>query len=432
MRLLALVWPELREPEADVAPFERMLDALDDLSPRVEAVDTGVAIVEITGLTALWGPERRIAARAAMLTRAVAPLAVRCGVGDNRWLATLAARLARFEREGAPAAFRTLERAELRDLPLALLPADAATRQRLALFGLTTMSQLADLPHSSVGAQFGAIGERLQDLARGHDPRPIAPRRRPERVEASIVFETPLDGVGAAGLTLRRLAADLCDRLRERHLAPGRAVAGPALRGRARPPRWPAVPAARPRAGLDRAAAPHARRGRSARSHAAGCRGGAAGRIGPSAVRPPGRSGRAAAAGVRGARRTVGGAALVAGADPPSVRARAPLAGHQRAADRGAAGASVAAGRHRLMTRRYLDHPLVQVETDADGAPIHLRMDGTDHGEVGICNRWRVDDGWWREPVARACYKVVTRSGLLCTIFLDEIRGTWHLERVFD
>ena len=40
------------------------------------------------------------------------------------------------------------------------------------------------------------------------------------------------------------------------------------------------------------------------------------------------------------------------------------------------------------MTRRYLDHPLVQVDTDADGTPLHLRMDGTDHGEVGICNRW--------------------------------------------
>ena len=224
MRLLALVWPELREPERDVAPFERMLDALDDLSPRVEALDAGVAIVEITGLTALWGQERRIAARAAMLSRSVAPLAVCCGVGDNRWLATLAARLARSERDGAPAAFRILERADLRDLPLALLPADPATRQRLALFGLTTMSQLADLPRSAVGAQFGAIGERLQDLARGHDPRPIVPRRRPERVEASIVFEAPLDGVGAAGLTLRRLAADLCDRLRDRNLAPGRAV----------------------------------------------------------------------------------------------------------------------------------------------------------------------------------------------------------------
>ena len=50
------------------------------------------------------------------------------------------------------------------------------------------------------------------------------PRRRPERVDARAAFEPPLDGIGAVGLTLRRLSAELCDRLRERHLAPGRAV----------------------------------------------------------------------------------------------------------------------------------------------------------------------------------------------------------------
>jgi nucleotidyltransferase/DNA polymerase involved in DNA repair len=222
-RLLALVWPELRAPNVDMQPFDRMLDALDDLSPRVEAVDTGVALVDITGLEPMWGPERRIAARAVMLARAVAPLRTRCGIGDNRWLATLAARLARFERPDAPAALHALAREELRDLPLSLLPADAAARQRFALFGLTVMGQLADLPRSAVGAQFGVVGERLQALARGHDPRPIVPRRRPESLEAHETFEVPLDGIGAVSLILRRLAAALCDRLRERQLAPGRA-----------------------------------------------------------------------------------------------------------------------------------------------------------------------------------------------------------------
>ena len=84
------------------------------------------------------------------------------------------------------------------------------------------------------------------------------------------------------------------------------------------------------------------------------------------------------------------------------------------------------------MTRLYLDHPLIQVETDALGTPLRLRLDGETHGKVGICNRWRVDDDWWRDPTVRAYFKLVTRDGLLCVVYLDEMRGTWHLERIFD
>ena len=84
------------------------------------------------------------------------------------------------------------------------------------------------------------------------------------------------------------------------------------------------------------------------------------------------------------------------------------------------------------MTRLVAGHPRVQVETDADGIPVRLRMNGRAHGEVGICNRWRVDDDWWRTPLARSYFKLVTRDGLLCTVYLDELRGTWHLERIYD
>jgi nucleotidyltransferase/DNA polymerase involved in DNA repair len=227
-RLLALVWPTLRAKDGEPALFDAMLDRLDDLSPRIEAVDRGVALVDITGLGPLLGDERRIAARAVALARAVAPLPVRAGVGDNRWLAVLAARLARPERPEARAAFLAIPArggaTALAPLSLDLLPADPATRARFALFGLTAMGQLATLPRSAVGAQFGEAGERLQQLARGHDPRPLVPRRRPERLTTRATFEPPAQGVTEIALALRRLTGELCDTLRVRHLAPGRAT----------------------------------------------------------------------------------------------------------------------------------------------------------------------------------------------------------------
>jgi len=227
-RLLALVWPGLRMPDAESTTLDAMLDRLDDLSPRIEAVDRGVVLLDITGLGPLLGEERRIAARAVALARGIAPLPVRAGVGDNRWLAVLAARLARPQRPGAPAAFLAIPTREgaatLAPLSLDLLPADPATRARFALFGLTAMGQLATLPRSAVGAQFGPVGERLQALARGHDPRPLIPRSRPEKVIANAAFDPPAQGITEIALALRRLVAELCDALRLRHLAPGRAT----------------------------------------------------------------------------------------------------------------------------------------------------------------------------------------------------------------
>lgn len=229
-RLLALVWPALRREPADpvaLAACEPMLDALDDLSPRVEAVAVGVALVDVTGLGVLHGSEPQIAQRAAELVRAVAPLDLRCGIGDNRWLAVLAARLASSGPD-EPVVVRRIPHGRraarmLASLPVELLPLDPATRARLALFGVTRMGQLAALPRSAVGAQFGAVGERLQALARGEDPRPLVPRRRPERLVAETAFEPPLDGIGGAALLLRRACAELCERLAARDLAPGRA-----------------------------------------------------------------------------------------------------------------------------------------------------------------------------------------------------------------
>jgi nucleotidyltransferase/DNA polymerase involved in DNA repair len=221
MRILMLVWPTLRGTDVTV-PWETLLDRLDDLSPRIEALEEGVALIDVTGLEPMHGSERRVAARAVALA---GMYPVRAGIGDNRWLASLAVRLARGEDRAACLILPAGEgRATLAPMPIGLLPAEPAVKDRFSLFGLTTMGQLAGLPRSAVAAQFGEVGERLQALARGEDARPLTPRRRPEQLATSVHFEPPAEGVTEITLALRRAATALTDRLAGRHLAPGRAV----------------------------------------------------------------------------------------------------------------------------------------------------------------------------------------------------------------
>ena len=225
MRLLVLVWPTLRtnvDRLETATRWEALLDQLDDLSPRIEALEEGVALVDVTGLEPMHGSERRVAARAVSLA-GIYP--VRAGIGDNRWLASLAVRLARGNERAACLMLPAGEgRATLAPMPIGLLPAEPAVEDRFRLFGLTTMGQLAGLPRSAVAAQFGEVGERLQGLARGEDPRPLVPRRRPERLATTVRFEPPAEGVTEITLALRRAATALTDRLSGRHLAPGRAI----------------------------------------------------------------------------------------------------------------------------------------------------------------------------------------------------------------
>ena len=199
-----------------------MLDGLDQLSPRVESPGRGVALVDITGTGALFGDEPSVAARAAALVSHVHRLPLRMGIADNRWLATLAA--CRGEDVAVERVAPGEGRTYLAPLPIGVLPADDAARARFTLFGLRRVGQLADLPRAAVAAQFGSAGERLHALARGEDARPIVPRRRPESVGTEIPFDPPVDGLEGVAFGLRRGCAELCEVLRRRHRAPGRAM----------------------------------------------------------------------------------------------------------------------------------------------------------------------------------------------------------------
>lgn len=75
-------------------------------------------------------------------------------------------------------------------------------------------------------------------------------------------------------------------------------------------------------------------------------------------------------------------------------------------------------------------HPTISVDLDASGRLTAFTWNGR-RERVTVCNRWRVEEAWWRRPIVREYYKVVGPR-LLALVYRDGIDGTWHLERIYD
>jgi len=82
------------------------------------------------------------------------------------------------------------------------------------------------------------------------------------------------------------------------------------------------------------------------------------------------------------------------------------------------------------MTRLLHAHPAIDAELDASGALVAIRWAGR-RERVEVCNRWRIEETWWRDPIARDYFKVVGPQWL-ALVYFDRIAGTWHLERLYD
>jgi hypothetical protein len=82
------------------------------------------------------------------------------------------------------------------------------------------------------------------------------------------------------------------------------------------------------------------------------------------------------------------------------------------------------------MTRLLREHPQIDAELDRTGGLIAIRWNGRREA-VEVCNRWRIEEAWWRQPIARDYFKVVGQHWL-ALVYLDRTDGTWHLERLYD
>jgi len=103
------------------------------------------------------------------------------------------------------------ERAFLAAAPVDVLPVEPVMHQRLRLFGLQWLGQVAEIPVSAMQAQFGADGAWARALARGEDHSRIVPQREEARITEEIELPAPATTseplvVGTEALLQRALA----------------------------------------------------------------------------------------------------------------------------------------------------------------------------------------------------------------------------------
>ena len=185
------------------AVWQEILDALDAVSPLIEDVRCGVALLDMHGaqgdFTAWRASIRNMLARYAF--------SACIGAGPNRFCAFAAAHGKGMLIEAGS------EAAALAPLPLDALELDPRVVERLHLLGVTTLGALAALPHGPFVRRFGPSAARWHDAARGIDRSPFMPRGHAISIEAAMLGEGSAQSEAAVIFALRVLIGRICSDL---------------------------------------------------------------------------------------------------------------------------------------------------------------------------------------------------------------------------
>jgi protein ImuB len=184
------------------ARWQEMLDELDAVTPLVDDVRTGIAFLDMRGIPG----ERRewIARIRRVLERFAMPFSI--GAGPNKFCAYAATWIG----DGAVIEAGEAEQ-RLAPLPLDVIESlDPEAKERLELLGVTTLGELARLPHGSFVRRFGPVAAQWHDWARGVDRTPLIPRAHATAIEASIFGEGHAEQEEQVLFALRLLLIRIC------------------------------------------------------------------------------------------------------------------------------------------------------------------------------------------------------------------------------
>jgi protein ImuB len=205
----------------EFAAHQALFDCAQSFSPRVEDVAPDTLLLDLSGLTQLFGSLPKIA-------REIFRRALEMGLETNIAVAfTLeAALLAAHGFSGVTAVPEGKESEVLGGLPIAVLFADEidseCTEEFLQTFsrwGIRKFRDLIALPAAALSERLGQRGLELQRKAGGISQRTLVPSDPPLVFEEALELEFPLVLLEPLAFLLNRMLDQLCARLQARALA---------------------------------------------------------------------------------------------------------------------------------------------------------------------------------------------------------------------
>jgi protein ImuB len=204
----------MRSESQEKAAHAALLDAAWSISPRVEDTAADTVVLDLDGLSSLFGSDENIARELARRVAAIG-LAARVAVAANMEVAIHAAR----GFPGITIIPTGEERQRLGSLPVGVLTAETETLDILERWGVATLQALAALPVLQLSERLGQEGVRLSELARGVRQRALVLAQAPSIFEEEMELDDAVEELEPLSFLLCRLLDQLCARLEARALA---------------------------------------------------------------------------------------------------------------------------------------------------------------------------------------------------------------------
>lgn len=196
-----------------------LLETAASFTPRVEvqasAVLDAVLVLDMTGTSRLFGSPVQTVKKLQAAFNSL-KFFVQLSASANYYASVLVAAIAR----KAPVVLAPgAERDYLHRLPIATLPMTEKQSERLSMWGLTTLGDLANLPEVELVVRLGQEGRRLQMLARGELPHLMIPREPEFSLDEVLILESPMDSLDSLLFVLGPMLDQLLARAQNRSYA---------------------------------------------------------------------------------------------------------------------------------------------------------------------------------------------------------------------